>query len=184
MVIKVKRKKPSNTSISNNNERMCIVMDLYITKLVVGSTDNEIFCGISKTFSGAIKLLKELIPSPINYETLSKAPTGIVCRWIDHPNTYICFEIHKHPTLNDNTMWVVTERNEGRMTERICRLYDSEEKALEFIEHNVDEPAYTFRAKCKITEVEGYRPFSRIINNENPELCKNHYTIYETEVKE
>ena len=162
---------------------MCIVMDLYITRLVIGNTDNEIFCGIGKTLAGAIKALEECIPGPINLANLSTAPTGIICRWIDYPNTYIWFKIHNNPTFNGDTAWVITKRNEGQMTERVFALFDSKDKAIEFIEQQVDEPMYTFKEKYKITEVDGYKPFAKIIGDGNPELNKVHFTIYETEVK-
>ena len=122
-------------------------MDLYITRLVIGNTDNEIFCGIGKTLAGAIKALEECIPGPINLANLSTAPTGIICRWIDYPNTYIWFKIHNNPTFNGDTAWVITKRNEGQMTERVFALFDSKDKAIEFIEQQVDEPMYTFKEK-------------------------------------
>lgn len=159
-------------------------MDLYITRLVIGNTDNEIFCGIGKTFAGAVKALRQCIPQPINHEVLSTAPTGIICRWTDNPNTYIWFKIHKHPTFNSDTAWVITKRNDGQMTERLFALFDSKDKAIKFIEQQVDEPMYTFKEKCKIIEVDGYKPFAKIIGDENPELNRVHFTIYETEVKE
>jgi hypothetical protein len=70
------------------------------------------------------------------------------------------------------------------MTENVYALFNNKEDMQRFVEANVDEPTYTFREKCGITEVDGYIPFSKIIGDQNPELNKVHYTIYETEVKE
>jgi hypothetical protein len=163
---------------------MCIEMKyLHIVKLVIGDVDNVAFCGLAWSVKGVAKILSYTFPEAPNLEQLSWSPTGLLCRWKDHDHVYIHIDNMKRPAFEGDIGWVVTKRNEGRMTERIWAVFDSKQKAIEYIERQVDEPMFTFKEKCKITEVDGYKPFSKIIGDENPELNRVHFSIYETVIE-
>ena len=115
---------------------------LHIVKLVIGDVDNVAFCGLAWSVKGVAKILSEALPCSPNLEQLSWSPTGLLCRWKDHDHVYIHIENMKRPTFEGDIGWVVTKRNEGRMTERIWAVFDSKEKAIEFIERQVDEPMF------------------------------------------
>lgn len=159
-------------------------MYLHIVKLIIGNTDNVAFCGLARSVEGIAKVLVDTFAEAPNMEKLSWSPTGLLCRWKDHENVYIHIDNMKRDDFVGDIGWVVTKRNVGKMTERIWAVFDSKDKAFEFVQRSVDEPVFTFKEKCKITEVDGYKPFAKIIGDENPELNRVHFSIYESEVYE
>lgn len=158
-------------------------MNLHIVTMIFGTTDRVVFCGLSRTFDGAVNVLRTVLPKKSNLSKLTWSPTGTLWRWNDHPSVYIRIEVMKRLSFKGNTGWVVTKRNEGQMTESIFAVFDDKDRAFDFVNRMVDEPVYAFRKKCKITEVDGYKPFSKIIGDENPELNRVHFSIYETEIE-
>lgn len=157
-------------------------MNFYIVKLVF-SIDSIAFCGVSSTFEGCMKILRQVFPSPTNLEQVTFSPNGLMYRWKGHPRIYVHIDIRNSEYFSGDTAYVITKRNQHNMTECMYAIFDNEQKAREFIERHVDDPTYTSRGKCKITEVDGYKPFARIIGDENPELNRVHFTIYESEVE-
>lgn len=158
-------------------------MYLHIVKLIISDTDNVAFCGLARSVTGVAKVIADTFGMAPDLERLSWSPTGLLCRWKGHENVYVHIDNMKRDDFNGNTGWVVTKRNEGRMTERIWAVCDSKDKAEEFVRRCVEDPVFTFKEKCKITEIDGYKPFSKIIGDENPELNRVHFSIYETEVE-
>lgn len=156
---------------------------IYIVNMVIRYTENNVFLGLSRTFDGCLDILRDHFPAQTNLEKLSHSPTGIMYRVKGKPELYIHIYAKNRCDFDGDKGWVVCKRREGTMTENVYAIFNNKEDMQKFVEANIDEPTYTFREKCGITEVDGYIPFSRIIGDQNPELNKIHYTIYETEVK-
>lgn len=154
--------------------------ELYIISVIFGNTDNVAYCGLSSTISGISRVLEKAFPKPTDMNMVACTPSRVLWKWENH--CFICVDIMRRATI-PNTCYVITKRNDGKLTESIHAVFGSEEDAESFIERCVDEPVRTVRDKCDITEIDGYKPFSKIIGDENPELNRVHYTIYKSDVE-
>ena len=163
---------------------MCVEMDLCIVKIVYGHINNTVFCGLARSITGALNVIKEVYPKSIDGKIESYSSTRMIILLDKDKKVYALIELEKRDVIN-NVEWVVTKRNnEGYVSDTVWGVFDTKNKAEAFVDQNVEDPIRTIREKCKIEEIDGYKPFHRIIGDENPELNKVHYTIYMTEVKD
>lgn len=155
---------------------------IYIVTMSLNDSNNECFIGLSKSLEGCVKCAKACLPINEKFQIKSITPTLFLFQSINNPGLWLSF-LKQNRDWTSGTGWVVTKRKESSMSESIYALLDDKEKAFDFVNARVDQPKCTFREKCKITEVEGYKPMAKFLD-ENPELNRVHYTIYETEVEE
>ena len=159
-------------------------MSTFTIKIIHKNPNNSVFCGLSKSFTGVLELLKEVFPTTTERKILSNVP-GSVLILLDKKNQLFAHvEELPHKTIDGDNAWVVTKREPETNSETVWGIFDKKDKSVEFVERHLDDnPIWYYKEKCKIYEVDGYKPFHKIIGDENPELNKLHFTIYETEVK-
>lgn len=154
---------------------------IYVVKMVLKDTNHSAFIGLSKTFAGCFECLRKVFPTGTEFKTLSWSPTGTLLRHSSKPTIFIHIMTDERQ-WNGDVGWVITKRHPETRSEEIYAVFDDIGRAKRFIETNVDEPTFSERKGCKITEIDGYVPFAKIIGDTNPELNRVHFTIYETDV--
>lgn len=157
-------------------------MELHIIKLIRGSIDNGIFCGITYSAKGAAKIMSFVSgKKPIDQHHAINTAAGLFIKIRQCDNTFFHIGNITSDSLDikDGKCWVITEKIEGYSGEKVRAVTDSKLKALTYVEHEVEEPYFRFKDKCNIIEIDGYKPFTKFMGRDNPELNRVYYTIYE-----
>lgn len=152
---------------------------IYVTSLIT-SRIGEAICGVSKTITGAVDVISQLVPVQPSFEIASETPTRILLRHHEKRDMFFMIRIMDR-MMPEGKAWVITKRLPNH-AEDLWAIFKTEKEAKEFINANLD--IREEKKNCRSYEFIGVRPFSSIVDENNPELSLTTYCLYEMEVVE
>ena len=142
---------------------------------------NTCFLGMAKSVEGCVRITKKYLPG----ECLLPHEINIRCIHLQsktNPGLWVVFNRDERE-WNSDKAWVVTKRSMNQKSEDVQAIFKMKSIMENFLRVVVEDPIFSVRSDSSIIEVDGFRPHTRHLD-ENPELNRVHYTIYEPEVEE
>ena len=135
---------------------------IFVTTLITTTDCSEAICGVSRTLKDATNLIKELSPEGSCFAIASQTPTKIILR--GNSNRLFMIRIIDRDIEGD-TAYVITKKNTNNAENMWC-IYDNIDKANKYISENLIFKSRKHFDKCRITEISGISPLSKLMGKD------------------